>query len=128
MTQNAPRKELSLKGLELFQICAEKGSLQAAADDTGLTISTVSHHLKNLEAHLGVELFNHARRPMVLTPKGRIFLRGIDEALFAIRKAKAEAASGTLAEASHLRIGTIEDFESDIIPELAVYLSKKMPT
>ncbi|EEE35879.1 transcriptional regulator, LysR family [Rhodobacteraceae bacterium KLH11] len=124
--QSAP-KDLSLRWLELFQICAQKGSLQAASKETGLTISTVSHHLRNLEDHLGVELFNHARRPMVLTPKGRVFLRNIDDALQLIRKAKAEASAGSIAEASYLRFGTIEDFDSDIIPELAVFLSARMP-
>lgn len=123
--QSAP-KDLSLKWLELFQICAQKGSLQAASEETGLTISTVSHHLRNLESHLGVELFNHSRRPMVLTPKGQVFLRNIDDALYAIRKAKAEASAGSIADASYLRIGTIEDFDSDIIPELAVFLSRNM--
>lgn len=128
MARNPAPKDLSLKWLELFQICAQKGSLQAASKETGLTVSTVSHHLRNLEDHLGVELFNHSRRPMVLTPKGRVFLRGIDTALFSIRKAKAEASAGSIAEASYLRIGTIEDFDSDMMPELAVFLSAKMPT
>lgn len=127
MSRATARKDLSLKWLELFQICAQKGSLQATAKETGLTISTVSHHLRSLEDHLGIELFNHTRRPMVLTPKGRAFLKNIDEALFMIRKAKAEASAGSVTEARHLRIGTIEDFDSDIIPEIAVYLSQSMP-
>lgn len=127
MPRNAATKDLSLKSLELFQICAQKGSLQSAAKEAGLTVSTVSHHLRNLENHLGVELFNHARRPMVLTPTGRTFLRNIEEALYAIRKAKAEASAGSVAEASYLRIGAIEDFDSDIMPELAVFLSESMP-
>jgi DNA-binding transcriptional LysR family regulator len=88
----------------------------------------VSYHLRSLEDHLGVELFNHARRPMVLTPKGTAFLRNIDQALHSIRKAKAEASGGTISDASFLRIGTIDDFDSDITPELAVYLSARMPT
>ncbi|MEL7470702.1 MAG: LysR family transcriptional regulator [Pseudomonadota bacterium] len=125
--QSAP-KDLSLRWLELFQICAQKGSLQAASKESGLTVSTVSHHIRNLEEHLGVELFNHTRRPMVLTPKGHVFLRNIDGALYAIRKAKAEASAGSIAEASYLRIGTIEDFDSDIIPDLAVFLSRTMPS
>ncbi|NOD36481.1 MULTISPECIES: LysR family transcriptional regulator [unclassified Ruegeria] len=128
MPRQSAAKDLSLKWLELFQICAHQGSLQATAKQTGLTISTVSHHLRNLEDHLGVELFNHSRRPMVLTPKGEVFLRNIDEALFAIRKAKAEASAGSIAEASLLRVGSIEDFDSDIMPELAVFLSQYMPS
>lgn len=127
MSRSASRKDLSLKWLKLFQVCARKGSLQATAEETGLSISTVSHHLRSLEDHLGVELFNHARRPMVLTPKGYVFLRNIDDALHAIRKAKAEASAGNITEASYLRIGSIEDFDSDVLPDLAVYLSAKMP-
>ena len=127
MPRPSKPKDLSLKWLELFQICAQKGSLQATAEETGLTVSTISHHLRSLEDHLGVELFNHSRRPMVLTPKGRVFLRNIDGALHAIRKAKAEASAGNFAEASYLRIGALEDFDSDITPELAVYLSGQMP-
>ncbi len=127
MSDPTPRKDMSLKGLELFQVCARKGSLQATAQETGLSVSTVSHHLRNLEDHLGVALFDHTRKPMVLTPKGHVFLRNIDQALHTIRKAKAEASAGNIAEASYLRIGAIEDFDSDVMPNLAVYLSKKMP-
>lgn len=120
-------KDLSLKWLELFQICAQKGTLQAASEETGLTVSTISHHLRSLEDHLGVALFNHTRRPMILTPKGQVFLRNIDGALSAIRKAKAEASAGNVTEASYLRIGSIDDLNSDITPELAVFLSQFMP-
>ncbi|MFW8635159.1 LysR family transcriptional regulator [Cribrihabitans pelagius] len=121
------RKELSLQWLEMFQICARKGTLQAVAAETGLSVSTVSHHLRNLEDHLGVALFDHARRPMVLTPAGARFLRNIDEALLAIRKAKTEASGGNLAETRLLRLGLIDDFDSDIAPELAVYLAGALP-
>lgn len=126
MPRPAPKKDLNLKWLELFQITAEKGSLRAAAKETGLTLSTVSHHLRSLEEHLGVALFNHKRRPMVLTHKGSAFLRNIDEALLMIRKAKAEASAGSLTEASLLRVGTIDELDSDIVPEIAVSLSRHM--
>lgn len=121
------RRDLSFKWLELFQIAASKGSLQAAADESGLSVSTVSHHLKNLEENLGVDLFDHSRRPMILTPTGRNFLRKIDNALHEIRAAKAEAASGNIENASYLRVGLIEDFDSDIAPRLAVFLARQMP-
>jgi DNA-binding transcriptional LysR family regulator len=46
--------------------------------------------------------------------------------LHSIRKAKAEASAGNIDEASYLRLGIIEDFDSDIIPELAIYLTNNM--
>ncbi|MEJ8561198.1 LysR family transcriptional regulator [Yoonia sp. GPGPB17] len=127
MAPHFNRKGLNLKWLELFQICARKGSVQATAQETGLSISTVSYHLKSLEEHLGVNLLDHARRPVVLTPKGQAFLANIDDALLAIRKAQTEATAGDVAEARHLRIGSIEDLDSDIVPELASHLSSRMP-
>ena len=126
MLDNSQKKDLNLKTLELFQICAEKGSLIAVSNDTGLSVSTVSHHLRGLEKYLGVALFDHSRRPMILTPKGKIFLHNINDALYSIRKAKAEASAGNIDEASYLRLGIIEDFDSDITPELAIYLSNNM--
>lgn len=121
------KKNLSLNWLETFQIFAHKGSLQATVQETGLSVSTVSHHIKSLEQHLGVELFDHTRRPMVLTPRGQVFLNSIDGALHSIRKAKAEASAGNISEASYFRIGSIEDLDSDITPDLAVFLSAQMP-
>lgn len=123
----SPRKDLSLRWLEVFQICAEKGSLQAAAEETGLSISTVSHHLRSLEEHLGIALFDHRRRPLVLTTKGRVFWRSVEPALLTIRRAQAEASAGDVTEASYLRLGAIDDFDSDITPELAVHLAETMP-
>ncbi|GLQ35786.1 LysR family transcriptional regulator [Amylibacter marinus] len=127
MTQRKKPKDLSLKALELFQMVAARGSLQAVAQESGLTISTVSHHLRKIEDHLGVALFDHQRRPMVLTQKGQDFLHNIEGALLAIRSASAEASAGDIAQASRLRMGSIEDLDSDIMPELAVHLAQNMP-
>ena len=127
MPRQSHRKDLSPKWLELFRFCTLKGSLKAASIETGLTVSTISHHLRNPEDHLDVDLFDHGRRPMVPTPRGRVFLRNTDDALRAIRRAQAEASAGNVAEASDLRPGTIEDCDSDIIPEPAVFLSYSMP-
>ena len=122
------RSKLSLKWLEVFQLAASLGSAKAVARETGLSISTVSHHLRSLENELGVSLLDHHRRPMVLTPAGGLFLRNIEMALAHIRKAQAEAISGNLTEARMLRLALIEDFDSEIGPELAVSLAVGMPS
>ncbi len=120
------RSGLSLKWLEVFQLAAQTGSIQTVAGDLGLSVSTVSHHLSKLEAQLGVSLIDHNRRPMVLTPSGSIFLRHVDEALNLIRRAEIEAVSGNMIEARSLRLGLVEDFDSEIAPELARLLAAGM--
>ena len=117
---------LSLKWLEIFELAARSGSVQAVAAEIGLSVSTVSHHLQSLENRLGVSLMDHNRRPMVLTPAGGVFLRYVEEALRLIRKAEIEAVSGNMAEARNLRLGLVEDFDSEIAPELARLLAAGM--
>ena len=119
--------QISLKGLEVFHLTACHGSVQAAAREAGLSISTVSHHVRSLETQLGVTLLNHGRRPMALTPAGIVFFKHIDEALKLIRLAQTEVTLGNMTEARHLKFGLIEDFDSDIGPELAVLLANGMP-
>ncbi len=121
------KSQLSLKWLEVFQLIARSGSVKAAADESGLSISTVSHHLSKLEISLGRPLFDHSCRPMRLTPTGAGFLRQIDDALRLIRAAEREAQNGTTAETRNLSLALVEDFDSQIAPELARALSATMP-
>ncbi len=121
------RTNLSLKSLELFQQVAKSGSVQKVASDTGLSISTVSHHLRSLEDNLNVSLLDHSRRPMVLTPAGVNFLRYVEGGLRLIRKGEVQLKSGNLAEARELRLGIVDDFDSEIAPELAQLLAGAMP-
>ncbi len=119
--------ELSLKWLEVFQHTATLGSVRAVAKETGLSISTVSHHLRSLETKLGVNLLDHQHRPMVLTPAGREFLKYVRQALMLIRKGQAEVMTGNVYGARMLRLGLIEDLDNEVGPDLAVRLAKTMP-
>ena len=71
------KSNLSLKWLEIFQLLTKRGSVSAVAAETGLSVSTVSHHLRSLESHLGVSLLEHNKRPMSLTTAGESFLKNI---------------------------------------------------
>ncbi|MEM6481999.1 MAG: LysR family transcriptional regulator [Pseudomonadota bacterium] len=119
--------DLSLKWLEIFVAIARSGSVQEAAQETGISISTASHHLRRLEESLGVQLFDHGRRPLRVTPAGAAFQQQIDTALKLIRRAEAGVRAGDLAETRQLSLALIEDFDADIAPELARMLTTAMP-
>lgn len=118
---------LSLRGLEVFRLLAKSGSVQKVAFDTGLSISTVSHHLRSVEDTLGVKLMDHSRRPMVLTPAGAIFSRYVEEGLKQIRKGETELTLGNIDEVRDLRLGIVDDFDSEVSPELAQFLAEALP-
>lgn len=121
------KTRLSLKWLEIFLLITRHGSLQAASAEAGLSISTVSHHLRSLEEELGVNLFDHKRRPIRLTAEGSIFQRNISEAMRLIHKAECEVTTANVAQTRNLKMALIEDFDSEITPELARSLIDSMP-
>ncbi len=121
------RANLSLRGLEILLLVARSGSVRKVAAETGLSASTVSHHLRGVEDSLGVKLLDHSRRPMVLTPSGSVFLRHVEEGLRAIRRGETELIAGDLAETRELRFGTVDDFDSEVAPDLAQFLARAMP-
>lgn len=86
------------ENMETFIRVVEAGTISAAADRLGVAKSAVSRRLKELEEHLGVELFHRTTRQMNLTDTGRNFyhqsLRILEDVLEA--ELSASQAHGTL--------------------------------
>ena len=61
------------ENMDTFVRVVETGSINGAADRLGVAKSAVSRRLKELEEHLGVELFHRTTRRMNLTDTGRAF-------------------------------------------------------
>jgi len=119
-------KGLTLRGLEVFETLARTGSVAVTADRLGLSAPAVSQQLRNLSQALGVELVDHSRRPMVLTPAGRLFLGRAEVALQALRAGQRGLTMLDLADLSALSLGVIEDFENEVTPQLATDLAEAM--
>jgi DNA-binding transcriptional LysR family regulator len=65
---------ITLQGLRAFEATARTGSATLAADELGLSASTVSDHLDNLDAAVGADLFarhpSGGRRANLVRPEG----------------------------------------------------------
>jgi len=61
------------ENMDTFIRVVETGSISAAADRAGVAKSAVSRRLKELEEHLGVQLFLRTTRRMNLTDSGRAY-------------------------------------------------------
>lgn len=119
--------QMNLTALTVFCRTAEHGSVSRAARETSLSSSTASHHLRSLEKTMGVALFDHARRPLVLTAEGAIFLPRVRAALAALEQGATEALSGNISQTRQLRLAVVEDFDSEISPDLARHLATALP-
>jgi DNA-binding transcriptional LysR family regulator len=117
---------ISLWGIEVFVAAAEEGSISAAARRLGVSPSAVSQQLSGLEAALGATLLDRSGRPVQVTPAGAMFRRHAQTILNAASEARAELAMADLAGMTTLRLGVIEDFDSDVTPHLLSQLARDL--
>jgi DNA-binding transcriptional LysR family regulator len=119
-------KGVTLRGLEIFESLARTGSVAATATELGLSAPAVSQQMKNLAAALDAELLDNSRRPMTLTPAGRVFLDRASSALESLRSGHRDLNALDLSGLSALSLGVIEDFENEVTPILAARLADTM--
>jgi LysR family transcriptional regulator, glycine cleavage system transcriptional activator len=88
-----PKPRIPLPPLEwvrAFEAAARSGSFTGAAEEMGLTQAAISQRIHNLEARLGVALFNRRPRGVSLTVAGEAWLPHVSNALAALAGATDE--------------------------------------
>ena len=98
---------MELKNLRTLQAVAGQGSYQKAADYLGYTQSTVTVHIQQLEAELGIPLFQRVGRQMALTQIGERVLEQARELLLAADRLAAVGQEGS-APSGILRVDMAE--------------------
>ena len=94
-----------LPALGVFAAAARHQNFAHAAEELHLTASAVSHHVRKLEAILGVALFQRHARGVALTGEGRLLA---DAAAAAVSDLQAVAESiGKTGDGARLRINTL---------------------
>ena len=107
----------SLRFLRTFHVAARVGSFKAAADELCITASAVSHQMKELEAHLGVPLFERGPRSLRLTEAGSQYRECIDS-VFASLETAADQLRARFSRAA-LRLSAPPFFASELlVPQL----------
>lgn len=114
---------VTLRGLELFEELSRVGSMRTAAQNLGMSAPAASQQLKNLETAVGRTLVEHNRRPLELNRDGRAYLAHVRAALMHLRQGAAELSLTNLRSVRSLRLGIIDDFDSEVTPRLAVALA-----
>ncbi|WP_424933534.1 LysR family transcriptional regulator [Amaricoccus macauensis] len=113
--------------IRLFQTIAEKGSLAAAARESGLSATTVSERLAALEAHYGVVLFNRTTRSLSLTEEGRTLLEGARSVLAEIEDLDTRIRHGADTLTGPIRISTPVDLGRSIVSDVIERFTQDHP-
>jgi LysR family glycine cleavage system transcriptional activator len=85
-------RQALLDALRAFSVAARQLSFKAAADALFITPSAVSHRIRDLEQHLGQQMFLRKTRAIELTDAGRALLDEIDPLLESLDAALDRAA------------------------------------
>lgn len=70
---------MQFESLKIFCDVVRSSSFSRGAAENGISQSTASQAVHQLEARLGVQLIDRSKRPLVLTPRGRVYYEGCRE-------------------------------------------------
>jgi len=110
-----------LNALRAFETSARCGGFTSAARELHVTPAAVSHQIKSLESHLGVELFRRLPRGLRITEAGRQLLphltKGFDHFARAVEDLSAGGLAGPLAVSTAPSFATLW-----LVPRLSSFL------
>jgi LysR family transcriptional regulator, glycine cleavage system transcriptional activator len=113
-----PRDIPPLQALRALEAAARRRSFSRAAEELHLTHSAISHHLRALEAELGVDLFKRVGAQMIPTAAGAQLADRVRRSLDDLRDAL-EATRPGVNGVTRLEVSVMSDFASVwLIPRL----------
>ncbi|SLN73784.1 putative hydrogen peroxide-inducible genes activator [Roseovarius albus] len=120
------KSPLDHRQLEALYWVAKLGSFASAARKLNTSQPAISQRIRDLEASLGVMLFDRSRRRAALTPKGKEAVDSAEKILsigaeLQERLSKQESLSGLL------RIGVNETVALSWLPQLVELVNEKIP-
>ncbi|WP_299082180.1 LysR family transcriptional regulator [uncultured Ruegeria sp.] len=116
-----------LDNLRVFLTIAEKGSLVAAARETGLSSTTVSERLAALETHYGVVLFNRTTRSISLTEEGRVLLDGAKSVLGEVTDLDTRIRHGAETLSGPIRVSAPIDLGRGVVSDVITEFTEENP-
>jgi LysR family transcriptional regulator, regulator of the ytmI operon len=118
---------MEFRHLQTFQAIAQEGSFLKAAEKLQYAQSTITLHIQQLEAELGVKLFSRRGKRTELTVAGRTLRDHADQLLHRAANLQQAMTDLVAGEAGHLQIGSIEPVASVHLPAILVQFCREHP-
>jgi DNA-binding transcriptional LysR family regulator len=116
---------MDMQTVELFAAVARRGSFAGVAKERNVDPSSVSRAIADLEAELGLRLFQRTTRSMTLTEAGDIYLARVEPLIEELARAREAAAQVTGSPRGLLRITASVTFgQMRIVPLLAEFRAR----
>jgi DNA-binding transcriptional LysR family regulator len=118
---------IDLNLLPLFSIVAETASFSEAARKLGVPRSSVSRGVAQLEAAVGVQLFNRTTRKVALSTAGAAFYERIAPQVSALEQSIGSLPERDQMPSGELRVTAAPDFGVVVLPEILAGFSQRYP-
>lgn len=113
--------------LKVLLAIVEEGSVTAAAEALGYAQPSISHHLRRLEAEVGVTLFQRAGRGLRPTDAGSALARRAEEILGQLDAAAAEAEAYAGLRTGRVRVAAFPSALAALVPRAIAAFTSRHP-
>ncbi|MCC8396699.1 pca operon transcription factor PcaQ [Paraburkholderia sp. MMS20-SJTR3] len=127
MQRSLADSRVKFRHLQCFLAVAQFGSVQRAADSLSITQPAVSKTVAELEAILGVRLFERGRHGAVPTREGQLFMPHASACVSALRQGVDLLAQAEGAAAATLEIGVLPTVAAVLVPPVLRQLAEPWP-
>lgn len=119
---------ISLRQLHYFIALARSSSFSRAADQVGVTQSTLSAAIQALESEMGVQLIDRTGRRMQLLPAGEDLLGRSQQILALIAELPEHARQAGQPLTTRLRLGVIPSIAPFMLPKVVPETARHFPS
>lgn len=116
-----------LLSIRLAVACAQRGSLTAAAQESNIALAAASRRIKELEAGLGIPLFERRPTGLIHTSATAAFLKHAWEMLDALYDLESELSDLKTGISRHIKVCASSAAISQFLPPLLAVWEKKHP-
>jgi DNA-binding transcriptional LysR family regulator len=114
-----------LQAITAFAKVVESGSFVRAAERLATSVSAVSRHVAELEAHLDVRLLNRTTRRLSLTESGSVFYQHCVQLLADLDEAEQSASASAITPRGTLRLSASVTFgERHLAPAIGAFIER----
>lgn len=118
---------MELRHLRGFLAVAQEQSFTRAAHRLHMAQPPLSQRIRELEAELGVQLFERCTRRVHLTQAGQTFFEGVQTLFLQLDKAVEDCRQADRGEAGELRVGYTGRASQQLLPRLVLAFRQRYP-
>lgn len=118
---------MNINQLKYFIAAAEYKSFTKAANQFYISQTAITQQIQSLEEKMDVQLFDRSKRPIDLTPSGKVFLIEAKAIINRIESALEKAQEASAGLVGSIRIGYTRGYERSNLSEILRVFHKEYP-